>query len=55
MEEERSRILARMDDFKHRVGELEQQLQETKQEVSRHTYTAAWLLMKYDPLKLAPS
>ncbi|XP_076607327.1 pleckstrin homology-like domain family B member 1 isoform X4 [Chaetodon auriga] len=33
MEEERNRILARVDDLKHRVSELEQQLQETKQEV----------------------
>ncbi|XP_041863748.1 pleckstrin homology-like domain family B member 1 isoform X3 [Melanotaenia boesemani] len=33
LEEERSRILARVDDLKHRVSELEQQLQETKQEV----------------------
>ncbi|XP_037603811.1 pleckstrin homology-like domain family B member 1 isoform X2 [Sebastes umbrosus] len=33
MEEERSRILARVDDLKHRVSELELQLQETKQEV----------------------
>ncbi|KAM6912060.1 pleckstrin homology-like domain family B member 1 isoform 3-T3 [Lycodopsis pacificus] len=34
MEEERSRILARVDDLKHRVSELELQLQETKQEVA---------------------
>lgn len=34
LEEERSRILARVDDLKQRVGELEKQLQETKQEVS---------------------
>ncbi|XP_049447372.1 pleckstrin homology-like domain family B member 1 isoform X7 [Epinephelus fuscoguttatus] len=33
LEEERSRILARVDDLKHRVSELELQLQETKQEV----------------------
>ncbi|XP_023135983.2 pleckstrin homology-like domain family B member 1 isoform X9 [Amphiprion ocellaris] len=33
LEEERNRILARVDDLKHRVSELEQQLQETKQEV----------------------
>ncbi|XP_042286211.1 pleckstrin homology-like domain family B member 1 isoform X7 [Thunnus thynnus] len=33
LEEERNRILARIDDLKHRVSELEQQLQETKQEV----------------------
>ncbi|XP_035522104.1 pleckstrin homology-like domain family B member 1 isoform X10 [Morone saxatilis] len=33
LEEERNRILARVDDLKHRVTELEQQLQETKQEV----------------------
>ncbi|XP_033955516.1 pleckstrin homology-like domain family B member 1 isoform X10 [Pseudochaenichthys georgianus] len=33
LEEERSRILARVDDLKHRVTELELQLQETKQEV----------------------
>ncbi|XP_019133631.2 pleckstrin homology-like domain family B member 1 isoform X8 [Larimichthys crocea] len=33
LEEERSRILARVDDLKQRVGELEKQLQETKQEV----------------------
>ncbi|KAM4545742.1 pleckstrin homology-like domain family B member 1 isoform 4-T5 [Odontesthes bonariensis] len=33
LEEERGRILARVDDLKHRVGELEQQLQETKREV----------------------
>ncbi|XP_034463621.1 pleckstrin homology-like domain family B member 1 isoform X2 [Hippoglossus hippoglossus] len=32
VEEERSRILFRVDDLKHRVSELEQQLQETKQE-----------------------
>lgn len=32
LEEERSRILARVDDLKHRVSELEHQLQETKQE-----------------------
>ncbi|CAG5874828.1 unnamed protein product, partial [Menidia menidia] len=33
LEEERGRILARVDNLKHRVGELEQQLQETKREV----------------------
>ncbi|RVE63741.1 hypothetical protein OJAV_G00139220 [Oryzias javanicus] len=33
LEEERSKILARVDGLKHRVSELEQQLQETKQEV----------------------
>ncbi|XP_060912525.1 pleckstrin homology-like domain family B member 1 isoform X4 [Labrus mixtus] len=33
LEEERSRVLARVDDWKQRVSELEQQLQETKQEV----------------------
>ncbi|XP_068186666.1 pleckstrin homology-like domain family B member 1 isoform X8 [Antennarius striatus] len=33
LEEERNRVLARVDDLKHRVSELEQQLQETKQEV----------------------
>ncbi|XP_072231662.1 pleckstrin homology-like domain family B member 1 isoform X3 [Leuresthes tenuis] len=33
LEEERGRIVARVDDLKHRVGELEQQLQETKREV----------------------
>ncbi|XP_039682301.1 pleckstrin homology-like domain family B member 1 isoform X9 [Perca fluviatilis] len=33
LEEERSRILARVDDMKYRVSELELQLQETKQEV----------------------
>ncbi|KAM4619787.1 pleckstrin homology-like domain family B member 1 [Polymixia lowei] len=33
LEEERSRVLARVDDLKHRVSELEQQLQETRQEV----------------------
>ncbi|XP_070699736.1 pleckstrin homology-like domain family B member 1 isoform X2 [Pempheris klunzingeri] len=33
IEEERTRILARVDDLKQRVSELEQQLQETKQEV----------------------
>lgn len=33
LEEERNRILARVDDLKHRVSELEQQLQETKQEM----------------------
>ncbi|XP_036974812.1 pleckstrin homology-like domain family B member 1 isoform X9 [Acanthopagrus latus] len=32
LEEERSRVLARVDDLKHRVSELERQLQETKQE-----------------------
>lgn len=37
LEEERNRILARVDDLKHRVSELERQLQETKQEV-RHTH-----------------
>ncbi|XP_068600433.1 pleckstrin homology-like domain family B member 1 [Brachionichthys hirsutus] len=31
--EERNRVLARVDDLKHRVSELEQQLQETQQEV----------------------
>lgn len=34
LEEERSRIIVRVDDLKHRVGELERQLQETRQEVS---------------------
>ncbi|XP_071376745.1 pleckstrin homology-like domain family B member 1 isoform X2 [Centroberyx affinis] len=33
LEEERNRVLARVDDLKHRVCELEQQLQETRQEV----------------------
>ncbi|XP_054611876.1 pleckstrin homology-like domain family B member 1 isoform X2 [Dunckerocampus dactyliophorus] len=33
LEEERSKILARVDDLRHRVSELEQQLKETKQEV----------------------
>ncbi|KAM6907781.1 LOW QUALITY PROTEIN: pleckstrin homology-like domain family B member 1 [Xenentodon cancila] len=33
LEEERTRILARVDELKHRVSELDQQLQETKQEV----------------------
>ncbi|XP_075887627.1 pleckstrin homology-like domain family B member 1 isoform X4 [Nelusetta ayraudi] len=33
LEEERNRILARVDDLKHRVSELERQLQETRQEV----------------------
>nr|XP_015816376.2 pleckstrin homology-like domain family B member 1 isoform X10 [Nothobranchius furzeri] len=33
LEEERTRILVRVDDLTHRVGELEQLLQETKQEV----------------------
>ncbi|XP_029925298.1 pleckstrin homology-like domain family B member 1 isoform X2 [Myripristis murdjan] len=33
LEEERNRVLARVDDMKHRVSELEQQLQETRQEV----------------------
>ncbi|XP_027886250.1 pleckstrin homology-like domain family B member 1 isoform X9 [Xiphophorus couchianus] len=33
LEEERKRVLVRVDDLKYRVGELEQQLQETKQEV----------------------
>ncbi|XP_078786617.1 pleckstrin homology-like domain family B member 1 isoform X13 [Oryzias latipes] len=33
LEEERSKILARVDGLKHKVSELEQQLQETKQEV----------------------
>lgn len=37
LEEERSRIVARVDDMKHRVSELERQLQETKQEVNTHT------------------
>ncbi|XP_071317156.1 pleckstrin homology-like domain family B member 1 isoform X8 [Trachinotus anak] len=32
LEEERTRILARVDNLKHRVSELERQLQETKQE-----------------------
>lgn len=36
LEEERTKILARVDGLKHRVSELEQQLQETKQEVKRH-------------------
>lgn len=39
LEEERNRILARVDDLKHRVGELERQLQETKQEVDTHRQT----------------
>lgn len=43
LEEERSRILARVDDLKHRVTELEQQLQETKQEVSVHTHTLHYI------------
>lgn len=34
LEEERSRIIVRVDDLKRRVGELERQLQETRQEVS---------------------
>lgn len=34
LEEERNRILARVDDLKHIVSELERQLQETKQEVN---------------------
>lgn len=34
LEEERSRIIARVDDLKRRVSELERQLQETRQEVS---------------------
>lgn len=29
--------MARVDDLKHRVSELERQLQETKQEVNTHT------------------
>ncbi|XP_038145038.1 pleckstrin homology-like domain family B member 1 isoform X2 [Cyprinodon tularosa] len=33
LEEERKKVLVRVDDLKYRVGELEQQLQETKQEV----------------------
>lgn len=33
LEEERNRILAHVDDLKQRVSDLEQQLQETKQEV----------------------
>lgn len=33
--------MARVDDLKHRVSELEQQLQETKQEVNTHTHTQA--------------
>nr|XP_057944091.1 pleckstrin homology-like domain family B member 1 isoform X6 [Doryrhamphus excisus] len=33
LEEERSKILARVDDLRNRVSELEQQLKETKQEV----------------------
>lgn len=40
LEEERSRIIARVDDLKCRVSELERQLQETRQEVS-NTH-AAW-------------
>uniref|UniRef100_G3QAS3 Pleckstrin homology-like domain family B member 1 n=1 Tax=Gasterosteus aculeatus aculeatus TaxID=481459 RepID=G3QAS3_GASAC len=39
LEEERSRILARVDDLKHRVSELELQLQETKTGRSTHTHT----------------
>uniref|UniRef100_I3JD45 Pleckstrin homology-like domain family B member 1 n=1 Tax=Oreochromis niloticus TaxID=8128 RepID=I3JD45_ORENI len=39
LEEERNRILARVDDLKHRVSELEQQLQETKHEVTEALYT----------------
>lgn len=34
LEEERSRIIVRVDDLKRRVSELERQLQETRQEVS---------------------
>lgn len=34
LEEERSRIIARVDDLKRRFSELERQLQETRQEVS---------------------
>lgn len=34
LEEERSRVIARVDDLKNRVNELERQLQETRQEVS---------------------
>ncbi|XP_051902497.1 pleckstrin homology-like domain family B member 1 isoform X3 [Hippocampus zosterae] len=33
LEEERSKMLSRVDDLRHRVSELEQQLKETKQEV----------------------
>ena len=33
LEEERGRVLARVDELKHRVTELEQQLQESRQEV----------------------
>ncbi|KAM3868986.1 pleckstrin homology-like domain family B member 1 [Diretmus argenteus] len=33
LEQDRNRVLARVDDLKHRVSELEQQLQETRQEV----------------------
>ncbi|XP_049598263.1 pleckstrin homology-like domain family B member 1 isoform X13 [Syngnathus scovelli] len=33
LEEERSKMLAKVDDLRHRVNELEQQLKETKQEV----------------------
>lgn len=44
LEEERSRILSRVDDLKHRVSELERQLQETKQEVKT---CASTMLMKY--------
>lgn len=46
LEEERSRIMARVDDMKHRVSELERQLQETKQEVNTHTHTCRPTLMK---------
>lgn len=35
LEEERVRVLARIDEFKTRLTELEQQLQESKQEVEQ--------------------
>lgn len=35
LEEERVRVLAKVDELKARITELEQQLQESKQEVSR--------------------
>lgn len=39
LEDERLRVLARMDELKSRLMELEQQLQESKQEVGPRPHT----------------
>jgi len=44
LEEERVRVLAKVDELKGRITELEQQLQESKQEVNRsHKLLYCWL------------